>query len=90
MKKPNKTLELGLAVNERINTLAHPGGPDCKNRHPGTGWTWSPSQTATKAIPSAWRSPCWHGSAPTPGTQIPAELAQFCAAWLRDWTESNA
>jgi hypothetical protein len=83
--KTNKTASLADYLDEVAKTLTHPGEPDCSNRHPGTGWSWSPSQTATKAAPSRWIRPCWHGSAPTPGTQMVTELAKAAAAWLSDW-----
>lgn len=62
-------------------------GPDCRNRHPGTGWEWSPSGTATRAasmvgLPLA---PCWHGSLPTPGTQMPAAVAVTCRHFEQMW-----
>lgn len=28
---------------------------------------------------------CWHGSAPTPGTQMVEELAVLAATWLEAW-----
>jgi len=58
-------------------------GPDCRNRHPGTGWAWSPSCTATRASPVSEK--CWHGSCPTPGTQLPDEIARDAWDWLTAW-----
>ncbi len=87
MKKTNKTTSLSNYLHKVAKTIDHPGGPDCSNRHPGTCWAWSPSQTATKAAPDNWIHPCWHGSAPTPGTQMVAGLATEAAAWLQAWDE---
>jgi hypothetical protein len=77
----NKTAAL-TAFLDRFEGRSY-SGPDCRNRHPGTGWEWSPSGTATTASPV--RQPCWHGSAPTPGTQLPEEIARAAAEWLEAW-----
>jgi len=81
----NKTASLTRYLADVSKDVAQPGSPDCSNRHPGTGWAWSPSQTATKAAPSWAIANCWHGSNPTPGTQMVAELAKLAAEWLRVW-----
>ena len=90
MRKTNKTQALADELSRYAGKRYF--SPDCYNRHPGKGWDWSPSQTATKAakIAGVRTQPCWHGSAPTPGTQMPAEVAAACREWIANWDKQQA
>jgi len=55
-------------------------GPDCRNKRPGTGWAIVGHSGFTVAIQTAGLpvDNFWGGSNPTPSTQSPKEIVDYC------------
>ena len=53
---------------------------DCRSRHPGTGWEIIGCAGYTRAIKAAGLpiADYWSGFLPTPSSQSPKEIVQFC------------
>lgn len=66
-------------LKSKFNNKSYPD-PDCRNKRPATGWDVVGNAGFTRAIRAAGlpNTNYWSGSAPTPSTQAPKEIVDYC------------